>query len=98
MSIQNNIDFERIKAAIGYIHDNFKMQPELEKVAAFVHLSPFHFQRLFTDWAGVSPKKFLQYTSIQYAKNILKDNFNKYTKYDLDIRTNWSGSITYPVN
>lgn len=73
MSIQNNIDFERIKAAIGYIHDNFKMQPELDKVAAFVHLSPFHFQRLFSDWAGVSPKKFLQYTTIAYAKHLLKN-------------------------
>lgn len=48
-------------------------QPSLDEVAEKVHLSPFHFQRMFTDWAGVSPKKFLQYLTLEYAKKILRD-------------------------
>ena len=69
-----NTNYDRIAQAISYIQDNFKLQPNLEEVAEKVHLSPFHFQRLFTEWAGTSPKKFLQYTSIQYAKTLLKEN------------------------
>jgi AraC family transcriptional regulator, regulatory protein of adaptative response / methylated-DNA-[protein]-cysteine methyltransferase len=61
-------DYERIKKAIEYIHQHFQEQPQLEKVAKEVYLSPFHFQRLFKKWAGVSPKKFLQYISISHAK------------------------------
>ncbi|MFT4023456.1 MAG: helix-turn-helix domain-containing protein [Flavihumibacter sp.] len=53
------------------IRQHFRQQPPLEKVAEAVHLSPAHFQRLFTDWAGTSPKKFLQYTSLEYAKKLL---------------------------
>jgi AraC family transcriptional regulator of adaptative response/methylated-DNA-[protein]-cysteine methyltransferase len=67
-------NFDRIAKAIAYISAHFKEQPDLEKIAANVHLSPFHFQRLFTEWAGVSPKKFTQYLSIGYAKSILREN------------------------
>lgn len=48
-------------------------QPDLDEIAAHVNLSPYHFQRLFTDWAGVSPKKFLQYVTVEYAKQVLKE-------------------------
>ncbi len=71
MKDQDIINYTRIAEAITYIKANFKQQPDLDKVAESVHLSPFHFQRLFTDWAGVSPKKFLQYISIEHAKSIL---------------------------
>lgn len=74
MSEQDIINFNRIAEAIDYIKSNFKEQPNLDEVAEKVNLSPFHFQRLFKEWAGVTPKKFLQYTSIEYAKNILKNN------------------------
>ncbi len=74
MSEQEKIDFLRIAEAINYIKDNFKGQPRLEEIAEIVHLSPFHFQRLFTEWAGVSPKKFLQYITIEHAKSLLKEN------------------------
>lgn len=74
MSTTGNIDYNRIAEAISYISHNFKAQPDLDKVAQQVHLSPFHFQRLFTNWAGVSPKKFLQYTSVEYAKQLLLHN------------------------
>lgn len=66
------VHYDRIKTAIEYIHTNFTAQPALEDIAEKVHMSPFHFQRLFTDWAGVSPKKFLQYVSIEHAKRVLR--------------------------
>lgn len=70
---QNHINYDRIEKAIHYIRENFKDQPSLDDIAATVHLSPFHFQKLFTEWAGVSPKKFMQYISLEYAKTLLKD-------------------------
>ena len=72
MTTQQKIDYKRIEEAIGYLRQNFIMQPQLDEVAEKCHLSPFHFQRLFTDWAGVSPKKFLQYLSVNYAKSLLR--------------------------
>lgn len=74
MNTQENINYNRIADAIDYIKANFKEQPNLDEVAEKVHLSPFHFQRLFSDWAGTSPKKFLQYTSLEHAKKLLKEN------------------------
>jgi AraC family transcriptional regulator of adaptative response/methylated-DNA-[protein]-cysteine methyltransferase len=71
-SAQTN--YARIEEAIGYIKNNFKTQPDLEEIANEIHLSPYHFQRLFTEWAGVSPKKFLQYISLEHAKYILKES------------------------
>ncbi|MTI32090.1 bifunctional helix-turn-helix domain-containing protein/methylated-DNA--[protein]-cysteine S-methyltransferase [Xanthovirga aplysinae] len=74
MKEQDKINFNRIAVAIDYIQNNFQSQPSLEEVAKKVHLSPFHFQRLFTEWAGTSPKKFLQFISVEYAKKLLKEN------------------------
>ena len=74
MNTQETINYNRIAEAIDYIKANFKDQPNLDEVAEKVHLSPFHFQRLFSEWAGTSPKKFLQYTSIEHAKKLLKEN------------------------
>lgn len=73
MSSQAQLNYHRIAAAISYLHENFRRQPSLEEVAEKVHLSPFHFQRLFSEWAGVSPKKFLQYISVEYAKSLLQE-------------------------
>ncbi|MFZ8278304.1 helix-turn-helix domain-containing protein, partial [Staphylococcus aureus] len=67
---QEQLNYNRIAEAIEYIKTNFKEQPSLEALAAKVHLSPFHFQRLFTEWAGTTPKKFLQYISIEHAKHL----------------------------
>jgi AraC family transcriptional regulator of adaptative response/methylated-DNA-[protein]-cysteine methyltransferase len=66
-------DFQRIEQAIRFIRENFREQPDLDEIAGQVYLSPFHFQRLFKEWAGVSPKKFLQFTSIEYAKQLLHE-------------------------
>ncbi|PJJ60086.1 bifunctional transcriptional activator/DNA repair enzyme AdaA [Hymenobacter chitinivorans] len=65
-------DYQRIAAAIDYIRANFRAQPTLEQIAAQAHWSPFHFQRKFQQWAGVSPKKFLQYLSVEHAKSLLQ--------------------------
>lgn len=64
-------NYEKISAAIDYLRQHFKEQPSLDELAAHVYMSPFHFQRLFTEWAGVSPKKFLQYLTVSYAKQAL---------------------------
>lgn len=71
MSENQSINYQRIAEAIDYIQTNFKSQPSLENIAEQVHLSPHHFQRIFSDWAGVSPKKFMQYLSVEYAKQLL---------------------------
>ncbi len=73
MNEQEEVNYQRIAEAIEYIQANYKSQPGLDEIAAEVHVSPFHFQRLFTEWAGVSPKKFLQFISIEHAKQILKN-------------------------
>jgi AraC family transcriptional regulator of adaptative response/methylated-DNA-[protein]-cysteine methyltransferase len=90
METQNNINYERIAEAIAYIRLNFKSQPNLDDVAEKVNLSPFHFQRMFTEWAGISPKKFLQYLSLEYAKGILKDQ--QATLFDTAYETGLSGT------
>ena len=91
MKTQENINYNRIADAIDYIKTNFKEQPNLDEVAEKVHLSPFHFQRLFTEWAGTSPKKFLQYISVEHAKKILKEN-NQATLFDAAFDTGLSGT------
>ncbi|MFN7160297.1 MAG: methylated-DNA--[protein]-cysteine S-methyltransferase [Candidatus Gracilibacteria bacterium] len=68
--------FQQIAKAIEYIKDHAHEQPSLESIAESVHMSPFHFQKIFTQWAGVSPKKFLKFLNISYAKKmLLEDNF-----------------------
>lgn len=66
--------YETVAKALAYIRNHVQQQPALEEVAAHVHMSPFHFQRLFTEWAGVSPKKFLQYLTLNHAKAVLARN------------------------
>lgn len=64
-------DYDRIAQAIIFIVDHAQRQPTLQAVAAHVHLSPFHFQRLFCRWAGVTPKRFLQVLTVERAKTLL---------------------------
>lgn len=72
--MQDQLNYKRIAEAITYIREHFRDQPHLDDIAQQVHLSPAHFQRMFTEWAGTSPKKFLQYISIVHAKKILDRN------------------------
>jgi len=86
----NSTEYDRIATAIHFIKDNFRDQPSLDVIAEHVHLSPFHFQKLFSDWAGVSPKKFLQYLSVEHAKGILKEK--QATLFDAAYETGLSGT------
>ncbi len=76
MMTQDQINYQRIEQAIRFLEENFNRQPNLDEVAEKVHLSPFHFQRLFTDWAGISPKRFLQYLTVDFLKDRLKESRN----------------------
>lgn len=74
MNEQEQINYKRIAQAIEYIRQHFREQPDLDEIAEKIHISPFHFQRLFTEWAGTSPKRFLQYMSLQHARKLLQEN------------------------
>ena len=65
-------DYGRVEQAIRYLETHFKEQPDLDAVARAVHLSKYHFHRLFKRWAGVTPHQFLQYLTIEYSKNLLR--------------------------
>ncbi len=71
METQESINYKRIAKAIRFIQDNFQEQPSLDAIAEQVNVSPYHFQRMFTEWAGMSPKRFLQYLSLEHAKKLL---------------------------
>lgn len=73
-SERNTTDYERIEQAINFIITRANNQPSLEEVASHLHLSPFHFQRLFSRWAGVTPKRFLQALTLQRAKQLLTES------------------------
>ncbi|MFR9720458.1 methylated-DNA--[protein]-cysteine S-methyltransferase [Aeromonas diversa] len=67
-------DYARIAAAIAFITSQVERQPNLDEIAAHVHLSPFHFQRLFSRWAGVTPKRYLQVLTLERAKVLLQES------------------------
>lgn len=90
MKAQENINYQRIAEAIDYIQNNFKRQPSLDEIAEKVHLSPSHFQRLFTEWAGTSPKKFLQYINVEHAKKVLRED--RATLFDATFETGLSST------
>lgn len=68
---QAAIDYRRVERAIRFISENRERQPELSEIAAEIGLSDTHFQKLFNRWAGISPKKFLQYLTLEDAKDRL---------------------------
>lgn len=72
MKSSDLLNYQRIAEAIDFLQTNFKNQPDLNTIAEKIHLSPFHFQRLFKEWAGISPKQFLQYLTVDHAKQMLK--------------------------
>lgn len=71
MNSSTEIDrtYECIACAIAFMRQNHLHQPDLATIAQHVHLSEYHFQRLFTQWAGISPKRFWQYLTVEYAKS-----------------------------
>ena len=73
---QSTEDYQRIEQAILYLENHYQDQPELGEVASNLGLSEYHFQRLFTRWAGVSPKRFLQFLTKEGAKGLLDQSEN----------------------
>lgn len=73
---RNSADYHRIERAIRYLDDSSPVRPSLDQVAKHVGMSPFHFQRLFTRWAGISPKRFSQVLALEFAKERLLDSRN----------------------
>jgi len=81
-------DYERMAEAIRFIDETRDGQPGLEEVAAHLGLSGAHFQRMFSRWAGVSPKKYQQYLTLDHAKTLLRDRF---TVLDTALESGLSG-------
>jgi AraC family transcriptional regulator of adaptative response/methylated-DNA-[protein]-cysteine methyltransferase len=73
---QASDDYDRIEKAIKFIEKNLSSQPDLKEIAAHIGLSEYHFQRLFSRWVGISPKRFLQFLTKEYAKHLLQDSAN----------------------
>jgi len=69
-------DYERIERAIEFLGENLRRQPSLAEVASAAGLSEFHFQRLFGRWVGISPKRFLQFLTKEYARGLLERSRN----------------------
>lgn len=75
-TIEQSQHYQLIEQAIHYIEANVNRQPELAEIAASVGLSEYHFQRLFTDWTGISPKRFMQFLTKEHAKQLLNKSEN----------------------
>ena len=73
MSIHRG-DYDVVERAIRFIEGSYIEQPSLDDVAEHVHLSKYHFQRIFSRWAGISPKKFIQYLTVNHAKKLLEES------------------------
>jgi AraC family transcriptional regulator of adaptative response/methylated-DNA-[protein]-cysteine methyltransferase len=72
----SSTNYIRIEKAIHYMAQNYKIQPSLSDLAKHVNISEFHFQRIFTEWAGISPKKFLQFLTVEELKKELTKSKN----------------------
>jgi AraC family transcriptional regulator of adaptative response/methylated-DNA-[protein]-cysteine methyltransferase len=70
---QASLDYQRVAKAIAYLETNYLEQPGLDTLARAVHMSEFHFHRVFSRWAGISPKRFLQFLTIEHAKRQLAE-------------------------
>ena len=90
MITQEATNYNRIAEAIAYIHSHYQDQPSLDDIAEKLSMSPFHFQRMFTEWAGVSPKKFLQYITVAHARQMLREQ--QLNLFDTAIETGLSGT------
>lgn len=82
--------YTKITEAIQYLDDHFKDQPSLDDIAKHMDLSSYHFQRIFTEWVGISPKKYLQFLSVNYAKSVLEQTGK--SLFDTALDTGLSGT------
>ncbi len=90
MKGQKQTDYDRMEAAILFLVKNYTMQPKLDEIASHIHMSSFHFQRMFREWVGVTPKRFVQYLSVEHAKKILKETHA--TLFDASYEAGFSGT------
>ncbi|MBI5592616.1 MAG: bifunctional helix-turn-helix domain-containing protein/methylated-DNA--[protein]-cysteine S-methyltransferase [Deltaproteobacteria bacterium] len=81
-------DYMRIEKAIGYVEANYKSRPTLDQIAESMHLSKYHFDRLFKRWAGISPIQFLHFLTVEHAKQKLAESRNL---LDASLETGLSG-------
>jgi len=75
-TLEQSQHYQLIERAIQYIESNVNHQPELDEIAAAIGLSEYHFQRVFTNWTGISPKRFMQFLTKEYAKELLSKSEN----------------------
>lgn len=73
MTTDSPYTYQQIARAIEHLTTHYREQPSLSELAEKANLSEFHFQRLFTEWVGVSPKKFGQYLTLEHAKTRLRN-------------------------
>lgn len=86
---RDSLDYRRVEKAIRLLEDRFREQPTLEDLADHLKLSPCHVQRLFKRWAGVSPKRFLQYVTLEHAKRLLRGS-------DTVLQASWGAGLSGP--
>ena len=75
-TLEDSGHYQLIEKAIQYIEANVNRQPELDEIASAIGLSEYHFQRLFTNWTGISPKRFMQFLTKEHAKELLNKSEN----------------------
>lgn len=90
MTRTQEIHYNKVAEAIAFLKMHYREQPSLEAIANEVCMSPQYFQRVFKEWAGISPKKFLQYISVENAKKILVESQN--SLFDAAFETGLSGT------
>lgn len=90
MNQETNNHYRIVEKAIAFIRSHAGEQPSLDQIANSVHLSSFHFQKLFRDWAGISPKQFLQALTLQHAQGLLAAN--KTTLFETAMQSGLSGT------
>ena len=86
-------DYARIETAILFLRQNFRAQPSLSEVAAHTGLSDYHFQRLFRRWAGISPKRFLQYLTGNYVERLLRESRHSLLEASLEAGLSGPGRL-----
>ena len=91
-SVYASEDYHRIARAIAFMRQHHLNQPNLATVAQHIGLSEYHFQRLFTQWAGISPKRFLQYLTVEYAKSKITET-KSLLDLTLDVRLSSPGRL-----
>lgn len=71
----NAFHYDLMAAALRYLEEHAEDNPTLDQVATAIGMSPAHFQRVFSQWVGVSPKRYQQYLALDHAKTLLRDRF-----------------------